>query len=68
MMVLYQPCRDPEHAEVGSANAARQSVYALAEKGLICRTNPGVSGKGTKAIYTLAGEGEDEDVIRSFAV
>jgi RecA-family ATPase len=50
------------HADVCSGNAARQAVYSLAEKGLIYRTNPGVSGKGVQAIYTLAGDGEDEDV------
>ena len=38
------------HADVCSGNAARQAVYALAEEGLICRTNPGVNQRGVKAI------------------
>ena len=51
------------HADVCSGNAARQAIYALAETGLIYRTNPGVNQRGVKAIYALTRDGvEDIDL------
>lgn len=47
------------NADVCSEQAARQAVYSLTGKRKISRTNPGASGKGATAIYTIT-EGIDE--------
>lgn len=45
-------------ADTCSPSAARQAVYALADKGLIYRTNPDQTGRGSVAIYDLTPDKE----------
>lgn len=42
------------NADTCSPRAARSAIYSLARGGDVYRTNPGLAGKGVKAIYTLS--------------
>ena len=49
------------NADTCSPRSARAGVYSLARDGEVYRTNPGISGKGVKAIYALNQQETEND-------
>lgn len=45
--------------DLHSPSGIKSALYALAKVGKVWRTNPGLSGRGVKAIYDLKGESEE---------